>query len=493
MSQSISKPPQNKISTDQLLAPGLIIGEYQLDEKIGEGGMGEVWRATQPMIGKRVAVKILSPELAAQKKSVARFIQEARAVNEIHHQNLVDIFSFGELLDGRPYFVMEHLEGKLLADYMVEKGPLPFSEILSLMRQLCDALSAAHAKGIIHRDLKPENIFLIMRPGIPVQAKILDFGIAKLSKDGDSQNLTRTGSIFGTPGYMSPEQCEATKNVDSRSDVYALGIILYELITGANPFIRPGESVHMAIARQVSGPPPFPSQLVRNRLVPVSIDQFSRKALAYKQEERIQTCQEFYEQLKIAAGELAVEGWAELKNPRAATRPEDYYAGAKVRTLLPNKPPSKKTALIGALVSLTLGLIFTLIYVVVFIEKPEPIVVIAPAAAPIVQTVIAPELPTKPEKIKISVQSVPEGANVIWKDVVLGQTPLTVDINFEEKESALRVEKDGFVSWRQAITPNSAQNFSLNLATDGAAKPKKDKAKKDKDPDTDDTGNPFGN
>src|SRR5262249_18710981 len=251
---------------DYQFGPGAPIGEYIAEDKIGEGGTGECWRGHHPVIGKRVAIKLLNRDFVANKEVVTRFIQEARAVNEIRHRGLIDIFSFGELPDGRPYFVMEFLDGKPLSKYIKGKGPLPFGEITDIFGQICRALQAAHDRGIIHRDLKPDNIYLVLEEGAPPFVKVLDFGIAKLAGSGpEGQHLTRTGAIFGTPAYMSPEQCEGAKAVDQRSDIYALGIILFEMITGRTPFSEPGEGIGTIMMKQMSLPAPPPSALVTGR------------------------------------------------------------------------------------------------------------------------------------------------------------------------------------------------------------------------------------
>jgi serine/threonine protein kinase len=202
-------------------ATGAMVGKYILEAKIGEGGMGEVWRGKNPEINKRVAIKILNPQLLANAQAISRFKREALAVNEIRHKNLVDIFDVGEMPDGRPYFVMEYLEGEPLDEYMKRKVMLPFAEIQAFLQPICKALAATHQRNIIHRDLKPENIFLVKEEDAPPTVKLLDFGIAKLSISEDSKhNATRTGSVIGTPAYMSPEQCEGARAVDHRSDLY---------------------------------------------------------------------------------------------------------------------------------------------------------------------------------------------------------------------------------------------------------------------------------
>jgi serine/threonine protein kinase len=272
-------------------------GEYVLIEKLGEGGMGEVWLAVHPTIQKKVAVKILHAKFVSNKQILSRFMQEAKAVNQIEHKNLVDIFTFGELPDKRPYFVMEYLQGKSLTQYLKKKGVLPYSEILIILGQLCKALDVAHQAGVIHRDIKPDNLHLILDEGAPPFVKILDFGIAKLTDTPEAQALTRTGMIFGTPAYMSPEQCEGAKKVDHRSDQYSIGVILYEMLTGKNPFKERGDSVAIILKKQILIDPPPPSSLAKGRHFPKGIDQVVLKALSKTPSKRFQNCNEFHEAL----------------------------------------------------------------------------------------------------------------------------------------------------------------------------------------------------
>jgi serine/threonine protein kinase len=220
------------------LPAGMEVGEYRVLRKIGEGGMGAVYAAVQPVIGKRVAIKVLAQHIASHPDLVRRFVDEARAVNKIGHPNIVDIFSFGWLPDGRHYFAMEFLDGHSLADRMKSQGPeegIPLPERRRLLRQICQALQAAHRQGIVHRDLKPDNIWVVELPHGESYAKLLDFGIAKLTGEQEGGNRTQTGVLMGTPAYMSPEQCKGV-GVDHRTDIYALGTILYEMFAGRLPF-----------------------------------------------------------------------------------------------------------------------------------------------------------------------------------------------------------------------------------------------------------------
>ncbi len=216
------------------LPEGMEVGEYRVLRKIGEGGMGAVYAAVQPVIGKRVAIKVIAQHIASNPDVVRRFIDEARSVNKIGHPNIVDIFSFGWLPDRRHYFAMEFLDGKSLADRL-KQGPIPIAECRRVLRQICEALEAAHRQGIVHRDLKPDNIWIAEPQHGESFAKLLDFGIAKLMGDGDATARTQTGVMMGTPAYMAPEQCRG-EGIDPRTDIYALGMILYEMFARRLPF-----------------------------------------------------------------------------------------------------------------------------------------------------------------------------------------------------------------------------------------------------------------
>ena len=212
------------------------MGEYRIDRVIGTGGMGVVYRATHPLIGKVVAVKVLEGRLADDRTAVQRFTLEARAVNAVRHPNLVDIFSFSQLPDGRWYYVMEYLEGQTLGDRVRGRGRLPVGEALPIFWQVAEALEAVHGKRIVHRDLKPDNVFLVPAAEGP-RVKLLDFGVAKLLEAGTWVTGPRTahGSTVGTPHYMAPEQARG-QAIDGRTDLYALGVMLYQTVTGVLPF-----------------------------------------------------------------------------------------------------------------------------------------------------------------------------------------------------------------------------------------------------------------
>ena len=254
---------------DADLAPGEKVGEYVVAEKIGAGGFGTVFRAEHPLIGKQAAIKVLSRQYSADPAMVSRFVAEARAVNQIRHRNIIDIFGFGQLEDGRHYYVMEYLDGLPLDEYLAQKGRLGLDEAIPILRAVARALDAAHAKGIAHRDLKPENVFLAMDEQGGAHPKLLDFGIAKLLTGGEAQPSfkTRTGAPMGTPYYMSPEQCRG-RDVDHRTDVYAFGCMSYRVLTGAYPF--DGADYMEILFKQINDPPPPPSRVAPG--LPAAVD-----------------------------------------------------------------------------------------------------------------------------------------------------------------------------------------------------------------------------
>jgi serine/threonine-protein kinase len=238
---------------EQELVEGDLVGEYRIEHKIGEGGFGKVYRAIHPVIGKHAAIKVLNREYSSNPHVVSRFVSEARAVNQIRHKNIIDIFSFGGLPDGRQFLVMELLDGLTMDAYLDKHRRMTPDEALPVLRQLARALDAAHAGGIAHRDLKPENIFLTFDEEGYCFPKLLDFGIAKLMGDETVGHKTRTGAAMGTPLYMSPEQCRG-KDVDHRTDIYSFGVMVHEVLTGQLPF--DGDSMMDLMFKHSKEPPP---------------------------------------------------------------------------------------------------------------------------------------------------------------------------------------------------------------------------------------------
>ncbi len=268
MSSTVSTPQMTSDTIDPDLASGQVVGEYVVDGKLGQGGFGAVFRAAHPLIGKVVAIKVLARRFSVDPEMVSRFVAEARAVNQIRHRNIIDIFSFGQLEDGRHYYMMEYLDGEPLDRRIKRLGRISLAEAVPILRGLARALDAAHVKGIAHRDLKAENVFLGVDADGAVFPKLLDFGIAKLLGPEDViGHKTRTGAPMGTPYYMSPEQCRG-REVDHRTDLYAFGVLAYVMLAGVFPI--DGEDYMTILMRQISDEPAPVSTHVAD--VPVGVD-----------------------------------------------------------------------------------------------------------------------------------------------------------------------------------------------------------------------------
>ncbi|HYI00429.1 serine/threonine-protein kinase [Hyalangium sp.] len=245
-------PPESR--TDPLL--GSHVSEYVIQERIGAGGMGIVYRAVQPLIGKQVAIKILKADITVARELVQRLLVEARVVNAIQHRGVIDIFGFGQLPDGRPYVVMELLQGVSLSTFIRKRKRLPAEEAVAILDEMLAALGAAHRGGVIHRDLKPGNVFLVENSEGERSVKLLDFGIAKVAEFRPSRPLTMEGHILGTPEYMAPEQVRGEK-VGPTSDLYAMGVIAFQMLTGRLPFL--GEQTRVLVAQMEEKPPALSS------------------------------------------------------------------------------------------------------------------------------------------------------------------------------------------------------------------------------------------
>jgi len=335
------------------------LGNYRILEKLGQGGMGTVYRAEHQRIPRQVAIKILLPELSTKAALVERFFREARAAATIQHPSVVEIFDCG-LQDQQAYIVMALLEGESLARRLARsvasRAPLPIEEILLVGREIALGMAAAHAEDIVHRDLKPDNVFLHRARGAArPQVKILDFGIAKLAPESGAKHTT-TGAVLGTPPYMSPEQCRGAGAVDWRTDIYSLGCILFEMACGHPPFLRDG-SGEFIVAHLLEVPP----SLVSLRPdVPLTLAALVAQLLAKTPEERPQSMEEVARALEAlnAVGDARVASSAEtgaksqrtfLPAEQAATAPlrEVVSSGAARPTPIIGSPAHTKEMAVG--------------------------------------------------------------------------------------------------------------------------------------------------
>jgi serine/threonine-protein kinase len=338
---------------------GLVFGQYRVTGVLGRGGMGVVYAARHMLLDRPAAVKVLHARLSADPEAVARFFNEARATTAIRHPGIVEIYDFGQTEDAAAFIVMEHLQGETLRARL-ERAPVGWSTALALVRQIAGALGAAHGKGIVHRDLKPENIFLVPDPEIPgsERIKLLDFGVAKLAGSAPGQNVTRTGTLIGTPMYMAPEQCRGVQ-IDARVDLYSLGCILFELCTGRPPFVR--EAYGDLLIAHIQEPPPAVSSLARG--VPPEIDALVQRMLAKSPAERVQTTDELVQRIdtsKIGIKQIAragrypalarrfslvdLDGLASLEGRKPADRKPAEDRGSPLRALWSERHPDRRAA-----------------------------------------------------------------------------------------------------------------------------------------------------
>jgi serine/threonine-protein kinase len=281
---------------------GLVAGKYEVLRLIGRGGMGAVWEGRHSSLGTRVAIKFIDAEYADSREARSRFDTEARAAAALESKHAIHIFDHGVTDDGRPYMVMELLVGEPLDTRIERLGSISLQETARILAQVCRALQRAHDAGIIHRDLKPENIFLVRSPDDDDEiAKVLDFGIAKIKVLPGAQGTsssTKTGAVLGTPYYMSPEQARGLRTIDSRADLWSLGVIAYKCVVGVLPF--EGESVGDLLVKICTAPPPVPSQAIPG--LPTSFDAWFARTMEREPARRFATASELADALLLAAG-----------------------------------------------------------------------------------------------------------------------------------------------------------------------------------------------
>jgi len=333
----------------------LAAGRYRILKLLGEGGMGQVYLAEHVAIEKRVALKILRAELASKGEIVTRFQQEAISASRIKHPNVLDVFDFGQLENGRFFLAMEFLEGNDLADELSKRRVLGVASGIRIALQMCRALAAAHESGVVHRDMKPENVFLQRTGDGEEIVKIVDFGIAQLrSKNEEAvqtkRRLTRTGMIFGTPEYMAPEQAGG-KHADSRSDIYSVGIIMYEMFTGAVPFT--GDTFLGVLAKHLSDPTPQMREICPEIAISPSLQGVIMRALEKEPTARYQTMLEFAHAIS-ASSDAAELGYrptqpasSERSNsfaPHLSGTPTQQQFSPAPRSPSPSPPSSRSRA-----------------------------------------------------------------------------------------------------------------------------------------------------
>jgi serine/threonine-protein kinase len=414
-----------------------LAGRYQVTRKIGEGGMGAVYEARHVKIGKRVAIKVLLPKYQEKADVVARLLQEARLASSIGHEHIIDITDFGETDDARTFVVMEFLDGESLAQLLTRDGPLPPQRAVAIVKQVAGALGAAHGKGIVHRDVKPENIF-ITRRGDRDFVKVVDFGISKAMRLADpdapmegnpsaSPRLTQTGMVLGTPLYMSPEQARGEDELDHRIDVYALGVILYETLTGEVPFR--GTNYLSIISQVLSQEPRRPSEVRPDLGISPALEAVVLKAMAKDRAARYQDMAALASDLaRIESGDERVTAESH-PSPRGRRRAVPaaigWIAGIAV--------------IAAAAGFLVLKMMKSAAPKAEADEKPAQIIVQSP-------TIPMPTVPPEREieMIEIGVTSEPTGARITLEGLDKGTTPTKLSFPETDEIVSLMFEMDKF-------------------------------------------------
>ncbi|HEX5655826.1 MAG TPA: serine/threonine-protein kinase [Polyangiales bacterium] len=470
---------------DPLLGQTLA-GRYKIVRKIGEGGMGIVYEAVHVMIEKRVALKILREDFSHREDVVERFRQEAKSASRIGHEHIVDISDFGITPGGAHFFVMEFLQGNDLADELELRGPLPTRRAIEIVHQCAKALGAAHIKGIVHRDMKPENIFLLARDTGEDFVKIVDFGIAKMSEIDEhgastpGRRLTRTGMIFGTPEYMSPEHA-AGKELDHRVDIYALGIILYELLTGRVPFL--GDTFMGILSQHMFEPLPPLVAVNPSCSAPPELERLIQRAVAKSADDRPQSMDELAQELICVRDQATSPLSSSLPPPGTITHVERQppfaptAASSHPPRLEPPRPPAmfldeptRAPSARTPLLLLALGVLLMMGVAVMMVvqRKKTPVAPVLPVVAEplpaIVPEPVRAEAPPSAE-VTVEVLTEPAGASVEAEGRALcAPTPC----RFQAARGTmlkLAVQKAGYKPGATELTPERDLNqVQLTLA-----------------------------
>jgi serine/threonine-protein kinase len=468
-----SMPPPPKAPDPYLNTT--IDGRYRIESVLGEGGMGVVYAGRHKVINKKVAIKVLRGEMSRDREMTERFLQEARAASSIGHPNIIDISDFGTLPDGAAYFVMEFLEGRSLSGVLNETKPVPLKRLLHVARQAAEGLQAAHGQNIIHRDLKPDNIFLIDRGNEKDFVKILDFGIAKVTSS-NTNKLTRAGTVFGTPHYMSPEQA-AGAPVDHRTDIYAMGVIMYEMASGRVPFDADN---YMGILTQHMYKAPVPIRVLvppPSSDIPPGLEAIILKALSKKPEQRYQHMAELAEDIaRVERGEMPLAVSEMMARSGAFNVPADYFNQPAVSEMLAATPPEKRRrwGLIagGVGVAVAVGLVAMILgRDTETAAQPPP-----PPSAPVTTvTKTAETTPTATATVEpvvkmseVLVGVLPMDTEVFQGDKNLGKPPVKVQVP-EGKTITIELRRAGYTTKTVELDgKNAKQNFTLEKARPAA-------------------------
>ncbi|MDX2054941.1 MAG: serine/threonine-protein kinase [Polyangiaceae bacterium] len=465
---------------------GCIVDQrYKVEKVLGEGGMGVVYQCRHTIIGKLVAMKVLRADLARDSEVTERFLNEAKSASGIGNPHIIDISDFGRLPDGSTYFIMEFLDGVPLSSAFSEGQPTPIARLLNIARQLAEGLSAAHNANIVHRDLKPDNIFLLTRGKQKDFVKILDFGIAKVSSAGQGK-LTRAGTVFGTPHYMSPEQA-AGAPVDHRGDIYSFGVILYEMASGKVPFDADN---FMGILTQhmYKSPVPIRALVPQPQDVPPGLEAIILKCLSKRPEQRYNSMDELVEEFDRVRDGLVPEAVPEMMSRSGGFNvPGDYLmTKGEMPAPMPATPSGhlRKTSgplYVGiALVCAAIGIVIAMyakngsrVASTPSEAKASPLhaqpALAMPSSTPEPASANSSEAPPTPAVRQVLLAVDPLEAHVFEGEHDLGTSPVSISVT-EGHPKTVRAERPGFAT-KELVLDGSIAKASLKLERVKAARP----------------------
>ena len=468
---------------------GLILDDkYRLTNLLGQGGMGAVYCGEHLVLKKKVAIKFLQPGFGMEEQLVKRFYREAQAAAAIGHEGIIDVMDVGVAPSNEPYLVMEYLEGESLGQLLSRSTSLSIPAACAVMAPALQALHAAHTKGIVHRDLKPENIFLCYTNGKPPRIKLIDFGISKIMAAPENEKLTQTGSIIGTPAYMSPEQARGNSNVDHRTDIFSMGVIFYQMVTGKLPF--PGESSTDILVKIITGDPVPPTEVISD--FSANTESIIMTALAKNPVDRYADALRFLSVLEqlpgYADGQSALtSACARVANPTCASdtplpsavsRIENEMisgsvggtSGMSVRTAgwtasgtrqgVASANENRRRA-VPVLVAVILLLLIVGGATIFLMRTSDAVSVQTPVQNPRDEKLA----PKGPREILIATR--PDGAAVLIEGARVGDTPVKVTVN---GDTNVLIQKDGFAPQAVLLSPASDPNLIVQLIplNDGA-------------------------
>ncbi len=434
---------------------------YKINCKIGQGGMGAVYEATHLALGKKVAIKVLLDKHADKESVVARLEQEARLASSIGHDHIIDITDFGTTASGRTFVVMEYLEGESLGQCLAREGPFDPSRAIPIVRQAAGALGAAHQSGVIHRDVKPENLFLRRRNNQD-SVKVVDFGISKAmtpDEGEESPRLTQTGMVLGTPLYMSPEQARGDDNPDHRVDIYALGVILYECVTGDVPFT--GTNYLSIVSQVISTEPKTPRE--RRPELSRDLEDVILKAIAKEPEDRYQTMAEFDADLAVLAEGSGMGSGMGTTAARltASRRRKKSQKGRLTKTI----KWAASAATVASLV--VIAVILSTYNRVDNNARNSPQTVVSPSATDASIPSVHPDAQATPiyEFAVIRINSKPHGATVFRGDREEGVTPVELNLLKSNQRVKIFLELEGYDDATTELSPleDDGKNITLRL------------------------------